>query len=30
MNAEITGIELKSDILVERRGSAGLITLNRP
>ena len=30
MNAEITGIELKGDILVERRGSAGLITLNRP
>ena len=37
MNAEVTGIdtgmkgsELKSDIVVERRGSAGLITLNRP
>ena len=30
MNAEVTGSELKSDILVERRGSAGLITLNRP
>jgi len=25
-----TGAETKSDILVERRGSAGLITLNRP
>ena len=37
MNAKVTGIdtgmkgsELKSDIVVERRGSAGLITLNRP
>ncbi|TAG35353.1 MAG: enoyl-CoA hydratase/isomerase family protein, partial [Polaromonas sp.] len=33
MNAEVTdkkGDELKSDIVVERRGSAGLITLNRP
>ena len=30
MNAELTSSELKSDILVERRGSAGLITLNRP
>ena len=30
MNAEVTGSELKSDILVERRGSAGLIPLNRP
>lgn len=30
MNLDATGTELKSDILVERRGSAGLITLNRP
>ena len=30
MMAEVTGIELKSDIILERRGSAGLITLNRP
>jgi enoyl-CoA hydratase/carnithine racemase len=30
MNADVTGSELKSDILIERRGSAGLITLNRP
>ena len=30
MNAEVPGAELQSDILVERRGSAGLITLNRP
>jgi enoyl-CoA hydratase/carnithine racemase len=30
MNAEFTSAELKSDILVERRGRAGLITLNRP
>ena len=30
MNAENIGTELKSDILVERRGSAGLITLDRP
>jgi enoyl-CoA hydratase/carnithine racemase len=30
VNSEGTGVEAKSDILVERRGSAGLITLNRP
>ena len=30
MMAEVTGTELKSDIILERRGSAGLITLNRP
>ena len=30
MNAEVMGSEVKGDILVERRGSAGLITLNRP
>ena len=30
MMAEATGTELKSDIILERRGSAGLITLNRP
>jgi enoyl-CoA hydratase/carnithine racemase len=30
MNAELTSAELKRDILVERRGQAGLITLNRP
>ncbi len=30
MTAEVTGTELKSDIVLERRGSAGLITLNRP
>ena len=30
MNAEVSGNEVKSDIIVERRGSAGLITLNRP
>ena len=30
MNAEFSGSEVKSDIIVERRGSAGLITLNRP
>ena len=30
MNAEVTNTELKSDIVVERQGSAGLITLHRP
>ncbi|WP_421955338.1 enoyl-CoA hydratase/isomerase family protein [Polaromonas sp.] len=30
MNAETLKTEIKSDIIVERRGSAGLITLNRP
>ncbi len=30
MNAEVMSGEVKSDIVVERRGSAGLITLNRP
>ncbi|MES2946855.1 MAG: enoyl-CoA hydratase/isomerase family protein [Pseudomonadota bacterium] len=29
-NMEVTNTEIKSDIQVERRGSAGLITLNRP
>lgn len=30
MNKETLNTETKSDIIVERRGSAGLITLNRP
>lgn len=30
MNAEALKTETKSDIIVERRGNAGLITLNRP
>ena len=30
MNAEVSSNEVKSDIIVERSGSAGLITLNRP
>ena len=30
MTTEVLASELKSDIVVERRGSAGLITLNRP
>src|SRR3989442_11463633 len=30
MSESMTKTDLKSDILVERRGSAGLITLNRP